>query len=778
MVARGWATASFQQAVRRAFLCGIVVWTPVVIAAYFAGPERHQDPTLMVVVNVALLVVAAAAAVLRRIPARVVFVLQCAVFVFDWAQTAGPSTPFAVASYQIFIFAAVAQGLLLRRRSDLVLSILCCLLAAVVLGVATPDYGVRVSISAAVTGPLAIVVGRPGLEPLLRFARSVDANHDASVRALVRLDTQTATLRRAAEEQRQVHDTAINTLAAVARGGSAVADVEAVRVRCRADTLVLERLISASAREASASASPEEPLARRSIDVSLPGLAGAALAARWTELPVGVRSALGGAIGELVTNTEKHAGVGEAAVDIRDEGDGIRIVVRDHGRGFAPTRTPERGLATSVRARLAEEGISLDLQAAPGEGVRAEMVWRPGAGRGDEPAEIRGDVNRIRMIGALLMSSLVAAGGVVLGASNHPGELTPDYLLAALVVASTGLVWRSWRRRERLTRAATAALVVVAPIAFLASGVSVDFGMGYNLAWQAVAPVGPLFILVAGARSIRTVAFGVLTYVAVGVTAALVLADTPTARATTSVVLLTGLVWLAGWCLFNHQLRRIASRGAREHEMAVRADEAAEVQAAAALIRARWRLAGIASATDLLRELGGSMDPASAEAQRRSGREETYLRQVVLLAPDLVHVGAWFCQALLAARERGVDLQVRAGTRDVAAADAETLGIYLVEATSAVAPGATVIVSLFEEGEGLQFRLVADDPRVVDLARERDWDPELEPEIRRYGEQVLVRVGPMRAEDPWTVTAAARPRAGRAGKYSGPAPRTVSRLIP
>jgi hypothetical protein len=327
-----------------------------------------------------------------------------------------------------------------------------------------------------------------------------------------------------------------------------------------------------------------------------------------------------------------------------------------------------------------------------------------------------------------------------------------------LVVASTAMVWRSWRRSERLTRAATAALVAVAPIAFLVSGSSVGFGTGYNLAWQAVAPIGPLFVLVAGARSRRAVAWGVLAYAAVGVAAALVLTDTPTARATTAVVLITGLVWVAGWCLFNHQLRRIASRGVREHELTVRTDEAAEVQAAAALIRARWRLAGIESATKLLRELGGSMDPASAEARRRSGREETYLRQVVLLAPELVHVGAWFCQALLAARERGVNLQVRAGTQDIAAEVAEALGTYLVDATSAVAPGATVTVSLFEEGEGLQFRLVADDPRVADLARARDWDRRLRPEIRQYGEQVLVRVGPVRAEDPWTTAAAtARP---------------------
>lgn len=737
---RGWAVGSFQASVRWAFLAGIIVWTPVLLVAYLVGPERDQDATLTVVVNLGLLLVAVAGWLSPRVPARLVFLLQHAVFVFDWAQTAGPSTPFAVATYQIFVFAAVAQGLVLRRRLDLVLSVLSCLGAALAIALVEPSDGGRVALSAAVTGPLAIVVGLPGLAPLLRFARAADASHDEALRAAVRLEAQTATVRRAAEEQRQVHDTAINTLAAIVRGGGAVADVAAVRDRCRADALVLEQLVRTSG-DAAAASVPEAGLARRSIAVVTPGLSGAALAGCWSGLPDGVRAALSGAITELVTNAEKHAGVPEVSVDVGADGAGVRVVVSDRGRGFAPGRVAERGLASSVRARLSEQDIALELRTAPGAGVRAEMVWHPATAPPASGADFRRDVNRIRMAGALLMSSLVAAGGIALTVTNHPGTFTPDYLLAVLVPGVSIAVWRSWRRHERLTGPATAALVVVAPVAFLISGASVGFGTGYNLAWQAVAPTGPIFLLVAGAR-VRSVALGVVAYAVVAVGAAVLLADTAAATTTTLIILTTGLVWVTGWGVFNVQLRAIAARAVRELELTARDEEAADAQEAAALIRARWRMAGIESTAGLLRELAETTDPTSPDARRRCGREETYLREVIQLRPELVNAGAWFCQALSAARERDVDLRVRSGTQDVDVATAERLGRYLVDATAAVPPGTALVASLFDAAGGPQFRLVADDDRVAALATDRDWGGALDLEIQRYDAQLLVRVGP------------------------------------
>lgn len=745
-IREGWARSSFRYAVRWAFFLGVVVWSPVVVIAFFAGPERPHDALAVVVVNLALMALGVAGCLDRRVPARLVFVGQLAAFVANWAMTADPSTPFAVATYQIFVFAAVGQGLVLRRRRDLVLSVLCCLAAAAALCLVRPSYGLQVPISTALTGSLAIVVGRPGLAPLLRFARAVDENHDEAVRASVRLDARRTAVRSAAEQQRRVHDTAINTLAAVVRGGRAVADVEAVRARCRADVGVLEQLLDDSQHEVAGSASLEDAWARHAITVDLPGLSGPDLAATWARLPLGIRAALSGAVGELVTNAEKHAGVTSMSVDVRSTGgDGISVVVTDHGRGFAAGSTPERGIASSVRARLAEEGIDLDLRAAVDQGVRAEIRWQPTAERGvGGGGDLAQDVDRIRMIGALLIASLTAAGSVVLSAANHPGRFTPDYLLAALAVATTLLVWRSWRRHERLTATTSAVVVVTAPIAFLISGASVDFGRGYNLAWQAVAPALLLFILVAGARAGRLVAViaGVAVYSVVAVLAAVAIADTGDATTTTLVVLATGLAWVAGWGIFNKQLRGMAARAVREHEVAVLADEAAEAQAAAALIRARWRVAALENTAALLRELADSLDPGSPEAVRRSRREEAYLRELTQLPLELVHAGTWFFQALSAARAREVNLKVRTGTTDLPPGDVEQVGRFLLDATTTVAPGTDLVATLFDTGDGPTLRLVADDAALATLARERPWRSGIETEVQQFGHQLLVQVAP------------------------------------
>ncbi|HWU33146.1 MAG TPA: ATP-binding protein, partial [Marmoricola sp.] len=522
----------------------------------------------------------------------------------------------------------------------------------------------------------------------------------------------------------------------------AVADVEAVQNRCRADSVVLERLANASEIEAAASAPPAVRLRHRTIGVAMPGLAGEALAKRWDLLPVGVRSALSGAIRELVTNAEKHSGAIEVTVDIRAEGDGLRVVVRDQGNGFSPEITTERGLRTSVRDRLAEEEIDFDLRSAIGHGVEAEMTWRSRADRGaTEVDDFRRNVDGIRMIGALLMSSLMAAGGILLTLANHVGEVSPDYVLATLVVTTTFFVWRSWHRHDRLTDTAAATLILVAPLAFLLSGASAHFGSGYNLAWQALAPIFPLFVLVAGKPG-RWVAAGVGAYSAVATTAALALAQTEAATATTFVILATGLVWLAGWGEFNRQLRRVATRAVSELEATARADEEAEARATAALIRARWRLAGIESTADLLHELSTSSDVISDDVRRRCLREETYLREVILLPPELVNIGAWFCQALSIARDREVDMKVRSGSHDVPARAAERLGQYLVDATAKVEPGTTMIASLFDADNGPEFRLVADDSVVAVLAQTHDWGTDLAVEINDFASQVLIQAAP------------------------------------
>ena len=104
------------------------------------------------------------------------------------------------------------------------------------------------------------------------------------------------------------------------------------------------------------------------------------------------------AVRELLLNVVKHAGVHEADVDLYcpDRGH-IRVIVTDHGRGFAPARREPKpaddggfGLF-SVRRHVEIVGGHLQVDSAPGQGTRVtlEVPVEHGVVRRAEPASLR-----------------------------------------------------------------------------------------------------------------------------------------------------------------------------------------------------------------------------------------------------------------------------------------------------------------------------------------------------------------------------------------------------
>ncbi|MGH8998597.1 MAG: sensor histidine kinase, partial [Acidimicrobiia bacterium] len=78
---------------------------------------------------------------------------------------------------------------------------------------------------------------------------------------------------------------------------------------------------------------------------------------------------------EAVRNAAVHAGVDVVDVYMEVEPEGISLFVRDRGRGFDPAGVPvdRRGLADSVRSRLARVGGSAGVRSRPGEGAEVEL---------------------------------------------------------------------------------------------------------------------------------------------------------------------------------------------------------------------------------------------------------------------------------------------------------------------------------------------------------------------------------------------------------------------
>jgi signal transduction histidine kinase len=89
------------------------------------------------------------------------------------------------------------------------------------------------------------------------------------------------------------------------------------------------------------------------------------------------RAALCGATAAALSNVWRHSGVTRAVVRLDRTDAGLRVVVRDHGRGFAVDGTGFGfGISESILARIDEVGGRAGVRAAPGTGTRVTM-WVP-----------------------------------------------------------------------------------------------------------------------------------------------------------------------------------------------------------------------------------------------------------------------------------------------------------------------------------------------------------------------------------------------------------------
>jgi anti-sigma regulatory factor (Ser/Thr protein kinase) len=85
--------------------------------------------------------------------------------------------------------------------------------------------------------------------------------------------------------------------------------------------------------------------------------------------------ALVAAIREAAVNAAKHAGVEAVSVYVEAGTDGMHAFVRDRGAGFDPAAVPpdRRGLASSIRGRVARAGGTVELETAPGQGTEVRL---------------------------------------------------------------------------------------------------------------------------------------------------------------------------------------------------------------------------------------------------------------------------------------------------------------------------------------------------------------------------------------------------------------------
>lgn len=685
---------------RRAVLGGLTAWQVVVIAAALASPLAL--PTGLVVAVHLVLPVLAVIGLRERRAIPVILAVAVGFTVLDLRAAVGVNDVFTLAAIWTMNLIALGPGLLLGgRRGGLVGGAVCVGIMSVATALIHPEWE-PLLLSTPVTGAAIVVAAGYLTGYLHRFVDQADRQAEAAAEAHHELAVSTAAGREAAETARVMHDTAINTLAAVASGGAAVEDVALVRARCQRDVVAMEQLAGGSGIEYT-SVSLADIGAGAGVAVRHLGLTGDALDQLRADVPETVSRALRGAADEAVRNAERHAGIDTVDVTVSYAGGELTVVIADQGRGFDGRIPPGHGLSGSVLGRVQDAGAAAEITSRPGHGTVVTLRWSaPAASPEVDEAGAAAVVEGIRSTACWAWAVGVVAVGIGIDLVNRPGEWSQNYSALAVVAVVAGTSWWLARRGE-LPGWWIAVIVGSVPTVFVLGLAAIGFGDDRPFRWQALMVTPVLVILLVVVRGRRPLD---LAWAALGL--AIVIACVVLGRRDPDLIALV-LVGAApqigvfsGWAIFNGIVGRIVREAEVARQAAARDRATIATQDMVRSARSRWQQAGLSEALETLRTIAsGSADPRDPQVQRRCAGEERFLRQVMLLSPDVLHLGPWLARALAAAREQGVELTVRTGDLDApGSAAAELLGEIVLGRVVAQPGGSSLTVGLFASEDG------------------------------------------------------------------------------
>lgn len=732
---KGWAGRSLEDSIARALLIGMASLQGVMVLASLLSLGWQTAGLILAASH--LVALGAALAVLRLGRGHLICILGCwALFVVDWAVSPTPDSFLVFAACWALNLTDALPAFLLRGKAAWLAPLGAVVAIPVAMVALHPDLITHPLVTGAFVTLIAITVAtRIGLSYLMDFTDGVDAKARELEETTVSLTSQKSATHQAAEDARILHDTAINTLGAIASGGAAVQDLSAVRERCLADIAAIETLRSHPADGNATRSGLRDAIRPIGIRLRYTGLSDAEIAQVEALLPPRVIRIMGRAAAEAVQNAAKHSRSDSALVAINRTPEGLRVAVSDQGVGIENHLTGGTGIKRSILERAREVGVRAVIASAPGQGTTVTLdyafnsnvddaapaaLMQANAGQKDSNATDRVEdlVDQLRWRSVYALSAGLVGVGMALAALNHPGEATPEWLMVAVVGLACWLAWRE-RDRPRLLVRTVIVLMLAGPVAFLLSAWSVGFGLANPILWQAIGPTGPLLVLmiVSLPLKVKVLAFAayLLTVFALAISVAAVSWE---AGAIVALAGFLGLGLIMGVAGFVRRLAAVATRAHREQREAFKFSLELAAAEAAAEARRRLRDAGLDQSISLLRAVGeGNADPKDPVIRQRCAEEEAFLRQLSLLNPELIQMGTWFARALNASRLKGLGLTVRAGTTDAKADDAHQLGGTLLAVVDAMPPGTMLTTAFFTTARGLAMTLVAPTPHLISALR-------------------------------------------------------------
>ncbi|MDO5494580.1 MAG: ATP-binding protein [bacterium] len=433
-------------------------------------------------------------------------------------------------------------------------------------------------------------------------------------------------------------------------------------------------------------------------------------------LPPDVQRAFQRASLEAVHNVLRHSGTNEARVLVTHTGPRIVVTIRDRGRGFSPSqRSPGRGVAESIVARMSDVGGLGWISSEPGRGTMVRLEWAP-----QQPGENRpwlratyGSASQV--FGALLLMAAPLVVHNVWSTALHGHYLAAPWAgwMASIAVLVVYAGAAFYGLRHGLTLLPSIGISVTAVGAILLNGLALPPGnLNANHFWMAGGAL-PLALLQSLFRPRRAVFLTGASLVVATVAVLWVrgspgpfqvpVLDPPLNVLITLPILLAPLLGVAACWAIRVTLEHAAQHAMLSHETAVRNFDAALLHAAErqALHERTERRAQ--TVIDFVTAVGdGRLDPsdplvrAQADELERAVRAET--------APERLRAGqAWHLRReidrLLSA---GVTVKLRHGaelTSEVSAWLARLLaGLDENEVTS-------VRVTVLPAGSGAGWRV-------------------------------------------------------------------------
>lgn len=699
----GGATDALLGSITRVVLTAVTVWQLVMVAVTLAVPGAGSW-----FLALAQALIAAFALVSRRDRRSWPFLAVAMVVAGVWGYLVSGDINSALtfaACWQIN-FSSFVAGLLILRRYAVLMVVGSAAVASSMILVFLPEWGVQFPLSVIVTQTTIVLAIRLGMAALLRSAAAADlAVADADAAAL-RNESLAHRGARIAEEARVLHDTAINTFAAIASGGTATQPLSRVREQCARDVKQIEQLRGTQLSESDVSIweifdQPRLPVRRHGADDADIERIGRSLRAD-------VVRAVVGCVREAVNNASKHSGADHVDLEVVVEGNEFVVRVSDGGSGFDPGTAEKRGLAASIERRAHEHGIVVDVRSTPGAGttitLRVPLEGTvPAAPTRIDDGALSAAAGTARRRAGTYWGFGVTAESIILtlaGGTNEGQALLPMILIMALslLVAMTPAL-----RRNPL---APPALIIMTVLVFALSARATAFGAVGPIHWQALAAAGPFVLLLSVTdsrvwRHIGAAAWG----------AAIIVIALSEAPVSATAVIIVGIAGLAGlgfsavWALFQGLMSKLSQLAADARRLTFETRLRGEREAAAQASYQRWAHAGLDAANELLRGIrDGSLDPGSEATRLFCDREERYLRQLVLISPELVHLGSAFMPLLRQAREAEVRLTLRLGDQDTAdAAIAASIAEVVSLNIAAAGRGGKLSATLFPVADGLQL---------------------------------------------------------------------------